>query len=859
MPKLYTRIIKTILVSYLFINAIIWAFSPTLINLYLSELLSSQDLTINDKSSIRYNPFISQIHITDLSITLAQSQANEGKIISIPTATVEFSLFKLIAKNLVIEQFYVDGLEANVSLAITHFSSLQSELIVDDSLEPKPQIEDETSENNDLEETKTVNWFMPLTFEMPFFNITHSKVQFDLAGDKQVIDLNQLKFSEVLVSEESQSGEININLLFNGALFEFDSKLKLNKGIGELQYALDLQELNLSHLASAILKPLNSQYQTIDGLLSFKTEQNVAFNKEDISSQIQDINLVLSELSLTQQKLKTQGTNQTVSGLSFNIAKFAIVDGVIDVSLPHSLVNLLNTADQQPINVTDDLTLRSNLSLEQDDLLIKFVNESGLSSTELVNISKLSIPEIDVLLEKSQVQLQINMVELDNITAGNTQVTSNTDKSEIIANLPLLNILKLSVNDIKVSNNGLNIDGINITKVNAAITKQQNGKIAQLDPLLSVPRPTTAETEDVQTQQTESEIKSNIAKPNLSETESPFNLYIGKVSLEDKLSFSVVDRSVTPSYQNTIHINELSIEPIDNSIPEVTSKISVSGSLDTYSKFNIEAEIKPFNKEKYIKSDITVTEFDLSAITTYLKDIVAIESGHLNTITNFIINGNEIKGNAKLNLSRVELGESVEYDQASSIDTLIPVNVALSMLKDGDGNIELEVPVEGNLDDPSFRLSGFMSLLVQRATMSATKNYLINAFVPYANIIQIGMQAGDLILKVRFQDLILSVGEVELPKSADVFLKQFSALMLDKKSTQITVCAMSTKADIGVEHSAKLTNSQLDELNRLSLTRMKNFKNYMIDTHEIESARLLLCAPKIDVTESAKPRLIFTS
>jgi len=903
MSNIYTRIIKVILVSYLFINAVIWALSSVITEHYLSEFLASKHLILGEKSTIRYNPFISQIKITDLSIGVAQSQPNKGEVISIPSATVEFSLFKLFAKKVVIEEFYVDGLQADVGLALVHLNSLPPELISEISeiqeLKTKPQqiegqpqsdvvnvkqdnVDDLSREslNKDVPDTEkpAKNWFMSLTFEMPLFNMTHSKVLFDIAGDQQNVDLDRLMISDVLVSEKSQSAEINIALLFNKALFEFDASLKLNNGVGEVQYALDLQELNLSHFASVMLKPLNSQYQNIEGLLSVKAEQDIAFNKADISSQIQDVNLLLTGLSLSQQASQQGIKQKYASNMSFNIASLAIKDGVVDISLPYSLMGLLNPEQSQPINITDDLILRSNLNVKQSGLIVSSNDVSGKSSTELVNVSKVSIPDIDFVLENSQGFLQTNLVELDDITLvdiKNADIDENDDldksaNSKSLNELPLLKVVKLSFADIQASNNGLKIGNIDITKVSAAITKSHKDKIVQLDSLLPVSvtagadvtaTENTKNKDDMASVEKTTEINQANSEKTSSEAKStePFNLYIGKVSLQDKLSFAISDSSVTPSYRNIIYINTLSVEPIDNSMPRVTSKVLVSGSLDQYSKFNIDAEIKPFNKEKYIKADVTVTEFDLSTITMYLKNIMAIESGHLNTITNFIINGDAIKGNAKLNLSRVELAKSVEYDQESSIDTLIPVNVALSMLKDGDGNIELEVPVEGNLDDPNFRLSGFMALLVKRATMSATKNYLINAFVPYANIVQIGMQAGDFILKVRFQDLILTTGEDELPKSANVFLEQFAALMLDKKSTQITICALSTKSDIGVEYSEKLTNKQLDKLNQLSLNRMKNFKNYMIDTHEIESARLLLCAPKIDIAKNAKPRLTFSN
>ncbi|MFT6530340.1 MAG: hypothetical protein ACJAZB_002004 [Psychrosphaera sp.] len=848
MSNIYTRIIKVILICYLLLNGAIWAFSPLIVDKYLTDFLANKNLQLNETSSVRYNPFISQIYITDLQmLVLNKQESNETdpqakvvnedvELISIPTATIEFSLFKLFAKRVVIEKFEISGLKTDVSRTLAHINAL-------------PAQPDNIKSESAKSEQSNHDWLSSLSFEMPLFSFSNATLLFDLEGQEQVVEFSQMTLTDLLVSQHKQSADIDISLLFNQALIELDASFGLGKGVGELQYDLDIQEVSLGTLNSLLMKSTGNAYRNIDGLVSLNLKQEVAFSKTEISSQIQDINFLLANLVVEQNGQQN---------VRLNLVDLGIKEGVVEILLPHSVESILNPEHVSTMNVMQDLTLRSNLNFQQNDLLVTLADNDRGAVNELLKLTKLDIPDIDILLEGGESLIQASLLELNNITLVNSRddVASQKEPQPTQqAELPLLELEKLTVADIQLTKDSLHIANIDFAKIKAAITKLKDGQIVQLNSVLP---PANTPTNGTQVpSESNSDKKPEVVEQKVNENK--FDIYIGKISLEDSLHFAISDTSVSPSYENIIQVTSFSVEPIDSSMPNDMSKIRMTGDLDQYSKFTLDAEIKPFSSKKYIKADINVTEFDLSTITAYIKEIMAIESGQLNTVTNFIIDDDIIKGNAKLNIARVELAEAVEYDESNTVDTFIPVNVALSMLKDGKGNIELDVPVEGSLDSPDFRLSGFMALLIQRATMSATKKYLMNAFVPYANIIQIGMQAGEFILKVRFQDLILETGEDELPKSADVFLNQFSALMLDKKSTQITVCAVATKTDIDVQNSEKLTSNQLDKLNKLSLKRMKNFKDYMIENHQIDSARLLLCAPKIDTAVDAKPRLTFTN
>ena len=110
----------------------------------------------------------------------------------------------------------------------------------------------------------------------------------------------------------------------------------------------------------------------------------------------------------------------------------------------------------------------------------------------------------------------------------------------------------------------------------------------------------------------------------------------------------------------------------------------------------------------------------------------------------------------------------------------MPLNIALGMLMDGDGNLELGVPLSGKTSDPSFGLSSFIALVTQKAAMSAAESYVMKTFVPYANIVSIAKSAGEFLLKVRFEDLPYEINQVTPNVSQQAYLDPFIALMQDK-------------------------------------------------------------------------------
>ncbi len=186
----------------------------------------------------------------------------------------------------------------------------------------------------------------------------------------------------------------------------------------------------------------------------------------------------------------------------------------------------------------------------------------------------------------------------------------------------------------------------------------------------------------------------------------------------------------------------------------------------------------------------------------------------------------------------------------------LPLNMAMGMLKDGDGNVELDVPLSGSISDPNFGLSSIVTLITKKAIMSATQDYLMTTFVPYANIVSIAITAGEFALKLRFDDLEYQVKQVEPDDHQSAYLNDFIALMQDKEDTRVTICAISTPADIGLKAGVSVEKkSDIKKLLDIGEKREHAFKDHLIEQGKIDSSRILFCKPQIDSDIGAIPRI----
>lgn len=250
-------------------------------------------------------------------------------------------------------------------------------------------------------------------------------------------------------------------------------------------------------------------------------------------------------------------------------------------------------------------------------------------------------------------------------------------------------------------------------------------------------------------------------------------------------------------------------------------------------------------------SDISLkfTQMPLPLITPYMADFAGykIEKGQMSLDLRYKINQKQLEAQNKIFIDQLTLGDQVENPHASSL----PLHLAIALLKDADGKINLDFPVTGSLDDPQFSIG---SLIVD--VLSNLISKLVTApFKALGGLFS--SDSGNDYSSISFA-----------PGSAD--LKAEESAKLDQLST-----ALKSKPDLSLEIKGMAFQSldwpvlRLDALNEI-LKKMKsgelrdkgeNIRSEYIKLSDDEYKRLLakffkeVFPQEIDFSLLGKPRI----
>jgi hypothetical protein len=103
----------------------------------------------------------------------------------------------------------------------------------------------------------------------------------------------------------------------------------------------------------------------------------------------------------------------------------------------------------------------------------------------------------------------------------------------------------------------------------------------------------------------------------------------------------------------------------------------------------------------------------MTALTPYAAKFAGyrIESGRLSAELRYRVRDGALTGENELVIERLNLGEKVQ--SASALD--LPLELAIGLLADSDGRINLGIPVSGNLNDPQFDFGGLIARALRNA------------------------------------------------------------------------------------------------------------------------------------------------
>jgi Domain of Unknown Function (DUF748) len=161
------------------------------------------------------------------------------------------------------------------------------------------------------------------------------------------------------------------------------------------------------------------------------------------------------------------------------------------------------------------------------------------------------------------------------------------------------------------------------------------------------------------------------------------------------------DLSVKPNFATGIQKLEGSILNL-SSKENSRAKIDLHGSVDAFAPVSITGEANFLGAKLYTDIIMSFKNIELSTFNPYSGKFAGynISKGKLTTELHYKVDGRKLDAQHHIVVDQLEFGEKTASKDAVSL----PVKLAVALLKDRDGVIDLDLPVTGSLDDPKFRL-----------------------------------------------------------------------------------------------------------------------------------------------------------
>ena len=557
-------------------------------------------------------------------------------------------------------------------------------------------------------------------------DINASNLNLNLANNKIALTLEKMALNGINAPLSKSTSANVASAGVTNTSFTMDS----NKSLASLD-ELNVKNIELKAKNKDIASVADVAIKSI-GFDILKTALNIAsvdVNKPKFTSELNDNGLsAVSELEFGEQsakpakaakhakKLEKKAEKKSASKSKENEFKF----DVKNISVNNADIALTHLFEGEKIaHKFDNLFVKvANLS---SDFSKPFDAKVGMKSSQKLNLdveSKIKIEPLDV-----SAKIKLNDTNLPKYFAyakpfleadlASGQLESSAEisyakdiKADAKVNIKdirlngkkaekLVAFKSLELEKISFAKNDLTISGVSLNSpfIKAHLSKERKFNLSQIVK------------ENKNNAKTEAKPES---KKVASKKEDELKFSVKNFSLKNgEVDFS--DASLFMPFATTISKLNGKLTDIDKKRP---SSGEFQGVVGKNGFAQITAKLFPFELKQNTDIKLDFKDIDLTDITPYSGQFVGykIKKGKLNLNLNYSVTDSKLNGSNFINFDSLTLGEKVDSKDAVNL----PLSLAISILSDQNNQINIDLPVEGNLDDPDFKYGGVIWAAVKK-------------------------------------------------------------------------------------------------------------------------------------------------
>ncbi len=323
----------------------------------------------------------------------------------------------------------------------------------------------------------------------------------------------------------------------------------------------------------------------------------------------------------------------------------------------------------------------------------------------------------------------------------------------------------------------------------ARVIVQRNGRI-NLQDIVKTERSeqSVAQNEEANAQAAageKPELSRPVAEPAKPEDVGPAPIIkVGPIVLTGgKVQFS--DYFIQPNYSADLselngRLSAFSSQAPAGQVEPQMADLEIKGKAQGTAKLDISGKVNPLAKPLALDVRAQMNDLELSPLSPYSIKYAGygIERGKLYMDVNYKVQPDgQLTASNKLVLRQLTFGDKVEGAPAS-----LPVKLAVALLSDRNGVIDLDVPLSGSLNDPQFRLAPIIFKVIGNIIMKAVT-------APFA-LLSGAFSGGDESGAVNF-----APGSAKLDGKAREQLTKIVKALNDRPALKMTVVGESREAE----------------------------------------------------------------
>ncbi|AIO39373.1 hypothetical protein DM40_3275 [Burkholderia cenocepacia] len=207
--------------------------------------------------------------------------------------------------------------------------------------------------------------------------------------------------------------------------------------------------------------------------------------------------------------------------------------------------------------------------------------------------------------------------------------------------------------------------------------------------------------------------------------QNPVRMHFGELLLQSG-RVTYTDNFIKPNYTaNLVAINgTVGAFGTDST---TSAPVDVAANLAGNGPITIKGTVNPLIDKPALDLTATAHDIELTNLTPYSAKYAGypITKGKLNVDLHYQLANDQLSANNHIFIDQLTFGDHVENDTA----TKLPVKLAISLLKNTRGQIDVNLPVSGSLSNPEFSVGG----LIWRAVLNLIAKAVTSPFTLLAN------------------------------------------------------------------------------------------------------------------------------